>query len=554
MTQQLTSSPRRKLLDEGSFQELLAAAFVLQQHNELASKAAADPTELLSEIIRLRRSIRSGKLDLVETARLISEQVQKYTQADGVAIGIVTDDELIYLAAIGMAAHDIGRRVLRDSSLSAQCIRTRVAFQSLRAQEDPRMFSLLTDQSGVKSFVAIPVDYENKVVATLEARFKVTNAFSEDDVRTCELMAVLVKEVIAQAGQAHAGRTALGTAREQSSTSSSEVRSEVKLDRNPEPPVIAEELASIGETHAPQSRDENRETPVIAPASAIQLFNPPRILPADEATETAIVPVVASALKSGVEETKSGDAQVCRGCGQGVAEDELFCGKCGTEKIINPDGPLQSKWASLWFMNEARRIAETPDEASLLSDEDGPSIGKPKDLPEVEIFNLEKVSHRPLEATASAIESHTETITTEAAKHLVRLEWLPDTAPSSRAESWLRHQWRVNRANFYLAGASLLLIAALSGWGTIPALDTPPGAGPQLSLFDRMLVSLGIAEAPDAPVYRGNPDTPVWVDLHTALYYCPGSDLYGKTDGGKIATQRSAQMDQFEPAHRKACN
>jgi hypothetical protein len=201
-------------------------------------------------------------------------------------------------------------------------------------------------------------------------------------------------------------------------------------------------------------------------------------------------------------------------------------------------------------MNEARRIAEKPDEASLLPDEDEPSTWKPQDLPEVEIFNIEKVAHRTLEATDSAIESHSEAITTPSGKPLVRLEWLPDTAPSSRAEGWLRHQWRVNRANFYLAGASLLLIAALS----TPALDTGSPAGPQLSLFDRMLVGLGIAEAPDAPVYRGNPDTPVWVDLHTALYYCPGSDLYGKTDGGKIATQRSAQMDQFEPAHRKACN
>lgn len=547
MTQQLTSSPRRKLLDEGSFQELLAAAFVLQQHNELASKAAADPTELLSEIIRLRRSIRTGKLDLLETARLISEQVQKYTRADGVAIGIVTDDELIYLAAIGIAAHDIGRRVPRDSSLSAQCIRTRVAFQSLRAQEDPRMFSLLNDQSDVKSFIAVPVDYENKIVGALEARFRAANAFSEDDVRTCELMAVLVKEVIALAGQAHAGTAVV----KQHSASSLEV----KLKKNPEPQVPSEQLAPSSESDVPQSAVEKHEIPVVAPAMAIRLFSPPRILPVPETLETAIAPIASSALKSGVDEVKPEDAQLCRGCGQHLAEDELFCGKCGIEKIIDPDGPLQSKWASLWFMNEARRIAEKPDEAPFLSDEDVLSIAEPQDLPDGEVFTVERLSPRPSAAADSAVERHNEAIaTTESAKHLVRVEWLPDTVSSSRAEGRLRHQWRVNRANFYLAGASLLLIAALSGWGTIPALDTPPGAGPQLSLFDRMLVGLGIAEAPDAPVYRGNPDTPVWVDLHTALYYCPGSDLYGKTDGGKIATQRSAQMDQFEPAHRKACN
>jgi hypothetical protein len=73
-------------------------------------------------------------------------------------------------------------------------------------------------------------------------------------------------------------------------------------------------------------------------------------------------------------------------------------------------------------------------------------------------------------------------------------------------------------------------------------------------MFDKLLISLGLAEAPEAPEYKGNPDTQVWVDLHTALYYCPGSELYGKTPKGKLASQRDAQLDQFEPASRKACD
>ena len=73
-------------------------------------------------------------------------------------------------------------------------------------------------------------------------------------------------------------------------------------------------------------------------------------------------------------------------------------------------------------------------------------------------------------------------------------------------------------------------------------------------MFDRMLISLGLAEAPPSPEYKGNPDTQVWVDLHTALYYCPGADLYGKTPKGKFTSQRDAQLDQFEPAYRKTCD
>jgi hypothetical protein len=73
-------------------------------------------------------------------------------------------------------------------------------------------------------------------------------------------------------------------------------------------------------------------------------------------------------------------------------------------------------------------------------------------------------------------------------------------------------------------------------------------------MFDRMLISLGLAEAPPEPENRGNPETQVWVDLHTGLYYCPGTDLYGKTPKGKYTLQRDAQLDQFEPAYRKTCD
>ena len=69
-----------------------------------------------------------------------------------------------------------------------------------------------------------------------------------------------------------------------------------------------------------------------------------------------------------------------------------------------------------------------------------------------------------------------------------------------------------------------------------------------------MLINLGLAEAPEPVEYKGNPDTQVWVDLQTALYYCPGADLYGKTPKGRYSSQRDAQLDSFEPALRKACN
>jgi hypothetical protein len=126
--------------------------------------------------------------------------------------------------------------------------------------------------------------------------------------------------------------------------------------------------------------------------------------------------------------------------------------------------------------------------------------------------------------------------------------------------------WNARRGDIYLAIA-VILVAAVIRWGiwserSVSATGSPttsashrrPAPGANLSLFDRFLVSVGIAEAPETPEYKGNPDTQVWVDLHTALYYCPGTDLYGKSPKGKFTSQRDAQLDQFQPAYRKPCD
>ncbi|MGH9513523.1 MAG: GAF domain-containing protein [Terriglobales bacterium] len=516
MTRQSTSSPRTNLLDEGSFQELLAAAFVLQQHNQLARELSTVPAEALPEIIRIQRRIRSSQLNPVETAQLICQQVEKFTEAGGVAIGIIAGKELIYLAATGSASHDLGRRLPIELSLPAHCIKSELTFQSFCTQDDPRLHPSLFAEAEVGSFIAIPVEFENKVVGVLEARFDTPNAFKQDDVRTCELLAVLVNEVITRAGKPKA----------------------TKDNGQPKPLSVSPDasiVVSAPETTAALSADGENALPSAYSDPVIEVSSETELSPA-QTIEIEEEPSVKSA-----GESASPEPAPCRGCGQNLGDDELFCGKCGTERSIKPDGPLQSKWASLWYMKQARKAVDEPESEAVSADEDAASISPAHDI---------AIPKRDALVSTSSASLKNQTV--ESPESLVHMEWLPDL-PESKAENWLSRQWRVNRANFYVAGASLLLLVALSGWGSVPAVYAP-GAAPQLSLFDRMLVSLGIAEAPDTPVYRGNPDTPVWVDMHTALYYCPGSDLYGKTDGGKIATQRSAQMDQFEPAHRRACN
>jgi hypothetical protein len=112
----------------------------------------------------------------------------------------------------------------------------------------------------------------------------------------------------------------------------------------------------------------------------------------------------------------------------------------------------------------------------------------------------------------------------------------------------LRATLRLHRSDLYLGGAVLVAALALL-W---PAAGSPQRAA--LSPWERALVTLGLADAPEPAVHvQGDPAIEVWVDPHTALYYCPGEDQYGKTADGRLSSQREAQMDRFEPAGRSTC-
>jgi hypothetical protein len=75
----------------------------------------------------------------------------------------------------------------------------------------------------------------------------------------------------------------------------------------------------------------------------------------------------------------------------------------------------------------------------------------------------------------------------------------------------------------------------------------------QVLAMDQFFVSLKL-KSPTPLRDNGNPDVKVWIDLHTALYYCPGAGSYGKTVKGQFTSQRAAQLDRFEPAFGRVCN
>jgi len=52
---------------------------------------------------------------------------------------------------------------------------------------------------------------------------------------------------------------------------------------------------------------------------------------------------------------------------------------------------------------------------------------------------------------------------------------------------------------------------------------------------------------------KGNPQTRVWVNTRSGLYYCPDSKLYGHIEPGLYVLQASALQHGYQPALTKPC-
>lgn len=256
-----------------------------------------------------------------------------------------------------------------------------------------------------------------------------------------------------------------------------------------------------------------------------------------------------------VQEPEAGAPKVCPHCAAPLKKNESRCSQCGLEEF-RPGERMQRKFASLWEMSQEHNVhpehPPEPGEESVLelassglaaASVAGQSPDQPPAREIVPQKKLEWETHAPIEGedpVESVLVNTEDNSLADANKPIGSLR---------DALVALRQQFILHRADFYLGIAVLVAVVAL-------LLPTPAAPQrPRLAPWQRVLVKLGIAEAPDPQVhYRGDPNIQVWVDPHTALYYCPGDEPYGKTADGRLTNQRDAQSDQFEPASRAACN
>ncbi|HEY6769022.1 MAG TPA: GAF domain-containing protein [Candidatus Sulfotelmatobacter sp.] len=557
MAKEIVSDEKEKpVLNEEILGKLLEAAYVLQQHNraqervdlslemqseqlreqqqadrlsarlsEIQSSGPApsshpeagppDYTVTLAQIVETQHQIQLRQLDLENSLEMALDRLIDITKGSGAAVGILEGNILRYRGGVGESALPLDSRVEKERALCFECIRSGQVVRYGNVSADFLIDVEECRRRGIQSLIVVPVYHDGGVAGALELYFAKADAFQAHDIHSCQLMAGLVTEALA---------------RDEELT--------WKKSLAEERTVMIEALEKIKPSLAALASEQSHSLGAGA----------------------AIAPA---------------ESYSCTSCGEELVTGEQYCGKCGLPRPSDqPTVSMQSKLAPSWSSQHPEKeipAANVGTVPHFSGNQTGLQIHGASNM-----AGPQSVAS-PHSASSTGSEEKTDSIarrpiapfTTEdglawssAAKAKDFLEQLA----AEEKESGFARFWSARRGDIYLAVA-VILVAIVIRWGIWSEHSMSPGSATNssaarnasgdptagLSLVDKMLISLGLADPPETPEYRGNPETQVWVDLHTALYYCPGTDLYGKTPKGRFASQRDAQLDQFEPAYRKAC-
>jgi hypothetical protein len=157
----VTDEKNKPVLDEQTFDKLLEAAHVIQEHSrkmrdvqermeahtqqlreqeqeqtkqapreegkaepEKSSRADGDYTLTLAEIVEAQRQIQARHLELDKAMAVVAESVARITGATGAGVGILEEKTVHYRAGAGASALPLGSEVPLVTAICAASVRT----------------------------------------------------------------------------------------------------------------------------------------------------------------------------------------------------------------------------------------------------------------------------------------------------------------------------------------------------------------------------------------------------------------------------------------------
>lgn len=147
---------------------------------------------LLLEVIKTQTEIARLGVDLGSVMQLVCQRASSLISADGAVVEFAEGGEMVYRAASGIAASQLGLRLRRDGSLSGLSVAGDQILQCDDSELDARVDRNACRRVGLRSMLVMPLRHDGQTVGVLKVMAARTAAFGEQDVQVLGLLSELV--------------------------------------------------------------------------------------------------------------------------------------------------------------------------------------------------------------------------------------------------------------------------------------------------------------------------------------------------------------------------
>jgi len=146
----------------------------------------------LTQIINIQTEIVKLGLDLGGVMNFVVQQTLSLLGADGAAIELAEEDEMVYRASSGIAEDQLGLRIKISESLTGLSVMTGAPLSCDDSEVDSRVDRLACQKVGLRSMIVMPLKHNGITVGVLKAMSALPNKFTQQDMSLLGMMTEVI--------------------------------------------------------------------------------------------------------------------------------------------------------------------------------------------------------------------------------------------------------------------------------------------------------------------------------------------------------------------------
>src|SRR5437867_4476377 len=170
----------------------------------MSATTPAGGRDRVAAIVAVARDVARAGLDIQAVMDLLARRTQELTRAEGAAVELAEEDEMVSRSGSGIAAVHVGLRQKISASLSGLCVTTGDIQICNDSEGDPRVDQDVARTIGLRSMIAVPLHHGGQVAGVLKVMSRKPSAFTDEDVDTLQLMTPYLAAALSNASEMQA--------------------------------------------------------------------------------------------------------------------------------------------------------------------------------------------------------------------------------------------------------------------------------------------------------------------------------------------------------------